>query len=477
MNATVGVSSGSAQEQSGWSPPFQISTAGRNASRGFPVVDSYGFVHLLWYEVNPEDDRATIMYSRFDGTSWTVPIDLHITIPNIPVVSISPYVDSKQNLHLVWTEGFVGMTQLYYIKAPAFQANEFESWSRPIRARIVANDVRLIVDDSDTLHLVYNKINEPVSGVYYTYSNDNGLSWSDSHWIDPDIPLHHIPNSVEFRMDDKGGLHTSWVYSDTAEGGGNWVRYSHSLDGSENWSSPTTIALIAEDDDVNTLDAAGPVMAVSGDEVHLVFAGGTFHFRNHTYSTDRGETWSTPLRIFGDLQGQAFESLTTDNVGRIHYFGQIRYPTGIYHATWEEGGWSQTELVYLIRSNSDDPIGDRIHAHHVYPAFRAGDQVVITFADPPPTDGRRLFSITGVLDGAEHQTPLPDPTLVPTSTPPQPTSLPVTPTSTPPQFETQLSESDQAGPPRGVITAGLLSPIVFLIVTVVIRTYRNRSNH
>jgi hypothetical protein len=476
LNTYVGVAEISAQEQSGWSHPFQISTAGRTASRGFPVSDAYGYVHLLWYEVNPDDDRTVIQYSRYDGTSWSVPIDLHITLPNIPIVSLSPYIDEDQNLHLLWSQGFTGMTQVYYMEVPAFYADQFENWSKPIRARLVPNDVRLIVGKDGTLHLLYTKITGPDAGVYYTDSTDNGLSWSDSEWLDPDIPPFNIPNSLEFKMDGSGGLHGSWFYADTAEGGGNWVRYSHSLDGSRDWSAPITIAQIPEDDDINTLDAAGPVMAVSGDTIHLIYTGGTFHFRNHTYSTDQGNTWTDPLRIFGDLQGQAFESLITDDIGRIHYFGQIRYPTGIYHAVWENGGWSPTELLYLIKSDSGDLIGDRIHAHHVYPAIRDGDQVVITFADPPPTDGRRLFSMTGVLAGADHQTPIPPPTPVATPTVVAPTAPAAGITSTAPPFDREISASEQAGPPRGIITAGLLSPIVLLVLAIIIRMLQVRSS-
>jgi hypothetical protein len=476
LAASIGVMSGHAQEQTGWSPPFQISTAGRTSSRGYPVSDAYGYVHLLWDEVTVGDAGSVIQYARFNGTSWSVPLDIHLTAPTIPIVSISPYIDSKQNLHLVWTQGFSGFTRLFYTKVPSYDATDFANWSEPVRGRVIANDVRLIVDDEGTLHLLYNTITGPEIGVFYTSSKDEGITWSDPVWLDPDIPTNNIPNSIQFGMDDSGGFHAVWYYSSTEDSSGNWVRYSHSLDGGSHWSQPITIARIPDDDDVNTLSAAGPVMAVEGDSVHIVYAGGEFHYRNHTYSTDRGNTWTTPVRIFGNLQGQAFESLIVDDIGRIHYFGQVRYPVGIYHSVWENGDWSPTELVYLISANSDDPIGDRIHAHHVYPAIRAGNQVVLTFADPPPTEGRRLFSMVGMLEGAPALTPLPEPTPAAIITESPIIESQITATATTQALVPQNVNSDQVGPPRGIIIAGLISPLILLAATFIIRMYFLRTN-
>src|SRR5207247_1489570 len=108
-------------------------------------------------------------------------------------------------------------------------------------------------------------------------------------------------------------------------------------------------------------------------------------YRNYRYSTDAGLTWSVSERIFGELNGQAFDGLAVDGAGRVHFFGQIRYPQGIYHAIWDHGTWSVPDLVYLILQgdSSTEVMGDRIHAHDTVPVVRAGNQLVLTFADGP----------------------------------------------------------------------------------------------
>ena len=83
-------------------------------------------------------------------------------------------------------------------------------------------------------------------------------------------------------------------------------------------------------------------MIVQGKNVHVIWAAGSLPYRNHRFSTDRGLTWSAPVQIFGELHGQAFDDLTVDRAGRVHFFAQIRYPMGIYHAYWDQSGWSKS---------------------------------------------------------------------------------------------------------------------------------------
>jgi hypothetical protein len=142
----------------------------------------------------------------------------------------------------------------------------------------------------------------------------------------------------------------------------------------------------------HNLTAASPVMIVQGQTVHVIWAAGSQAYRHHRFSTDAGQTWSAPRQIFGELQGQAFDGLAVDGAGRVHFFGQIRYPLGIYHAYWDQTQWTPPSWIYLIAQEGEE-IGDRIHAHHTHPVVRAGNQLVLTFADPPADPNRRLFEM------------------------------------------------------------------------------------
>ncbi len=180
----------------------------------------------------------------------------------------------------------------------------------------------------------------------------------------------------------------------------------------------------------HNLSVASPKMIVQGQAVHVIWAAGELPYRFHRYSTDAGQTWSLARRIFGELHGQAFDSLTVDGAGRVHFLGQIRYPIGIYHAYLDQDQWSHPSLIYLIaQEGSEEGIGDDVHAHLLQAAVRAGNQLVLTFGDPPADPTRRLFVMYRTLDDIAPleiiPTPAPTATLIPlptpTSEPPEPT--------------------------------------------------------
>ncbi len=120
---------------------------------------------------------------------------------------------------------------------------------------------------------------------------------------------------------------------------------------------------------------------------------------------DNGETWGAVSTILPGLGGQAIgDGLAVDGMGRLHFVGQLRWPQGIYHATWSDGVWSEPELVYLIRESSTDDFGDRIHAHNVRLEIMRGNRLVMAFT-PPPGGGVQpvLYVMTRTLDDLPEQ--------------------------------------------------------------------------
>ncbi|HEY3477178.1 MAG TPA: hypothetical protein VGK56_21360, partial [Anaerolineales bacterium] len=376
----------------GWSRPYRLSSEEGKASEGYLVADQYGYVHCFWTETLFEDGRWIIKYSRFDGTTWTKPNDIYVA--GLGIRNVSPFVDQQGILHIAWAEGLVGPA--YYTYAPANNAFSAQSWAKPIEIRVPARVVYLRVDSKDVLHILYIDQTEE-AGVYYIRSEDTGKSWSEPVWLDPDILPDHIPDSLNFELDENDGLHAAWFYGTREQGARpDWVRYAHSLDGGQTWSAPFLIDQHNEETD-HRLTSASPVMMVQGHTVHIIWAAGSLPYRYHRISTDAGRTWSAPVQIFGELHGQAFDGLALDRSGRLHFLGQIRYPMGIYHAYWDQTRWSKPSLVYLI-SEDGASLGDRVHAHHTLPVIRAGNQLVLTFADGPADPSRRLFVMHRTLD-------------------------------------------------------------------------------
>ena len=121
------------------------------------------------------------------------------------------------------------------------------------------------------------------------------------------LPPGRTPDSLNFELDENDGLHAVWFYGALdRELRADWVRYIHSLDGGETWSSPFMIDQYVEESQHN-LTSASPVMTVQGTNVYVVWAAGPLPYRNYRFSADAGLTWSESVRIFGELHGQAFD--------------------------------------------------------------------------------------------------------------------------------------------------------------------------
>ena len=395
----------------GWSEPYRLSSEAGKASEGYLAADPYGYVHCFWTEILFEDQRSIIQYARFDGETWSTPNDIYVT--GVEIKDVSPVVDQHGTLHVAWAEGLNGPA--YYTHAPANNALSAQNWAQPLRIDIPARTLHLRVDSRGVFHVLYiNREEEP--GVYYVRSEDQGKTWSEPTWLDPDILPNHIPDSLNFELDETDGLHAVWFYGALDETSKpDWVRYTHSLDGGDTWSLPFMIDQYVEEGDHN-LTTASPVMIVQGQTVHVIWAAGSLPYRLHRFSTDAGQTWSLPRRIFGDLHGQAFDGLAVDGAGRVHFFGQIRYPLGIVHAYWDQNQWTPPERIYLIAQlEFVEGVTDRVHAHFTDPAVRAGDQLILTFTDPPADPDRRLFAMHRLMDDKSSLAVVP--TLAPTATP------------------------------------------------------------
>lgn len=462
---------------SGWSNPYRLSSEDGAASEGYLVADQYGYVHTFWTETLFEGGRTVVNYARFDGTTWTKPIDIYIASRGIR--NVSPFVDQQGNLYIAWAEGFIGPA--YYTYAPANNALSAQNWSKPLQINIPARIVYLRVDSNGVIHILYIDQTED-AGVYYVRSEDRGITWSEPLWLDPDILPGHIPESLNFELDENDGLHAVWFYgARELRARPDWVRYAHSLDGGLAWSAPFTIDRYIEGSD-HHLTNASPIMIVRGQTVHVIWAAGSLPYRNYRFSTDAGFTWSVPVQFLGELHGQAGDGLAIDGAGRVHFFGQIRYPLAIYHAYWDLSRWSLPELVYLVAvEGSEEGFGDRVHAHNTYPVVRAGNQLVLTFADGPADPNRRLFVMYRTLDDIPplENMPTPDPTAtpVPMSSPTrgQPTPTPMR-TPTAPSVESEeVQLLEQAPAPDYAIRMALIPTLLVLGVTMIIQLLYRRK--
>jgi hypothetical protein len=459
-----------------WSEPYRLSSEAGIASEGYLVADRFGYVHCFWTEKLFANQNTMIKYARFDGTTWTKPNDIYVTGRGIR--NVSPFVDEQGTLHLAWAEGLIGPA--YYTHAPANDALSAQDWARPLQINVPASSVYLRVDSRGVFHILYIDRTEE-SGVYYIRSEDRGTIWSEPVWLDPDILPAHIPDGLNFELDENDGLHAVWFYGAGELGARpDWIRYTHSLDGGHTWSAPFLIDQFNEGSDHN-LTTPGPIMAVQGQTVHVIWAAGSLPYRNHRYSTDAGLTWSAPAQIFGELQGQAFDGLAVDRSGRVHFFGQIRYPMGIYHAFWDQTRWSNPSLVYSVAEvGSAEAIGENVQAHFTLPVIRAGNQLVLTFTDPPADPNRRLFVMYRTLGDIPplENMPTPGPAAMPgpesSLTPGQPAAVRKWTPTAPPLGSAEVQPLRRAPAADLSIRVALIPTLVVLAGALIFQLYRRK---
>jgi len=455
-----------------WSSPYRLSTGQGKASEGYLKSDQYGYVHIFWSELL-SDLSTLILYSRFDGENWTTPTDIQLTGPFHQVGNMSPFVDQKGVLHLIWTD--VLIERIFYSQAPANNATSAQNWSQPLAIDFPAKEAELLVDSKGVLHILYLKYGKD-AGMYYIRSADQGISWSKPAWLDPEILPNHNPLRPKFVLDAQDGLHAVWSYIGENVSVGDWVRYFHSFDGGDTWSSFTIDKNEAGSEHLDAF--ADPILAVNGNEVHVIWGAGEQIYRHHRMSKDRGRTWGGPAQIFGSLNGHAGDGIAVDGSGRLHYFAQIRFPQAIYHAIWDRDHWITPTIIYLIRNTPFESIGDRVQAHVTHPAIRAGNQLVLTFADPPPDPERRLFVMYRYLDGIPQIPLTPTPTASPTL---QPSPTPNPPTITPAANNlSQVTERDpgpaKAPSPGEALWLGVVTSLIF-IIGIVSYNWLSRRRH
>lgn len=396
-----------------WTQPLQISNSGMYSEDGYLVSDAYGNLHLVWIERFIDGEYPVIQYARLDEYGWSKPIDIYAPSQGSYIFSLRLAIDTHNELHLTWTEtGIPYQRPVFYSHAPAHDAGSFGNWASPQRIDIPADQICLQVGRGGEVLLLYTKHYEPYPGVYYTKILEQGTRWETPERLDPGIPLAHSPADLECASDGLGNYYALWTYAPMIDVGAvNWVlfaSYSHQ----HGWSSPITID--KDLDQSGRLGHAGPRIAVWNQEIHVVWASDIQ--RLHQYSIDGGQSWSNPISLLLGLEGQAQDSILVDNTGNIHYLAQLRFPRAIYHIRWLGDHWDTPQMVYFISSAPGDPIGDRIHAHHIHAAFRMGNQLFMTFTDPPSELARRLFVVHRNFSDIPTIPALPTPTTEPMPT-------------------------------------------------------------
>ncbi len=310
---------GQTQTGFGWSQPLMLYDGMVWSAGSTLVADRYGAAHLVW----TLSDGQTYYYSRWDGTGWTVPIDI-LAAPDDVELGLPVLVATTDGrLHLFWGQDYVMHSWAWSKDA----ANSARTWSNPetvvIPNGLAQGRIDAKEDHFGALHLVYAI--RP-GGVYYVRSEDAGLHWSEPAAVSRSTS-NTIASAPRLDVGLDGRIHVVWDEwpSDGDPARLSEVHYAYSTDGGEDWSNPQQLGGLA--------DRGGNVLATEDGTVYLAWQAGTGSSHVGRFvqrSTDGGNTWEAPVN-FSQIMGQSgYPCMALDSQGTLH----IVTGDGEY-ASWE----------------------------------------------------------------------------------------------------------------------------------------------
>jgi hypothetical protein len=387
-----------------WNRPVNISNTLTGSAHPAIVTDAYGYVHVIWSENTaggefvPELATAgnTLFYARFDGSSWTLPLDLFYMAGD-PVADYPRLtIDKEQWLHLVWT----GLENIYYSQAPAGEAYAALAWRPPVvlsensaRSRFESS---VAVDDMGIIHVAYAG-REAEKGVFYRRSLDGGHSWEMSLLLSRPSKPHEAAYSTVQVVDLSDVVHVVWETSDE-RGYGRGVYYRRSLDHGAAWEPPLTIKFTEQEETF----VGWPYLFVDGEgQLHLIYALEENVARGYRVSADNGRTWRVEERILPEMEGiNGYVFPVEDAASNLHLIVNMRpsatQETGVYYAAYSGQRWFPVTPVAL-----GEPYGPA--AHYTAGAVRLGNEIHLVWTD---LGGGEIWYTRGFIPGVTAVPPI-----------------------------------------------------------------------
>jgi hypothetical protein len=224
-----------------WDQPVLLFAGSGSIHRPIVLSDEEENVHVFWrFQSEDLDNTEMIYYTKWNGQIWSSPVDI-IASPGIR--SLSAAIDSRGMIHLTWTDT---RFLLYYSTAFNNVSTSVRQWTKPINLGQAGPYHSIFVDNRDNLHLVYPNIQ--TGSVIYQRSEDRGSTWSVPIAVSGNVGINTLPSDSFMAISDSGTIHVVWTEYQLPDG---WpptgVFYSHSENNGLTWSTALEVAGLGYD--------------------------------------------------------------------------------------------------------------------------------------------------------------------------------------------------------------------------------------
>jgi hypothetical protein len=447
-------------------PPFLIADQNR-------VIHAFNSQPL---ELDKEGSPEAVFYRRWrQDTGWSNPIDIIFNSSGDNLDLLGVYLDQNYVIHLVAQKDF---EDIYYTQAPLAEAERVTSWTDLKKVGKNPIDVRLGIpvvaslsgEGKGKLVLIYSGLLDG-NGLYYTWSQDNGESWSEPYpiYLTNDQDLMVV--APRMYLGESNTLHAVWS-SFNADGSGGPGFYAQYDFNNNQWSEPVEL----DEPGIRT-----PNVIEFNGEIFVSYYHNNSSANWWRRSSDRGKTWSDPAKFSRNHVGtNGIVSFTVDSNNDMHaFFGQRINDSnhGMWHTIWLGRSWSNLESIVRGPQVRDAIGGMGFDPRSANAVISNGNLIFVTWGtDGAAGENGAWYSYT-ILDSPELPlVPLPTPMGTSQSSSSRVTEsgvkLPI-PSPTSPNFLDLQSENSNSLPNDSSIplAIGTLSVIVIVSIPIIKRMF------
>ena len=320
-----------------WSPIKRLTWKSSWTIKPMIAIDSENNIHIVWHDELTKNEEIYYKRSSDAGVTWSERMRLTWNEGESMYPSVT--TDSTNCIHLVWSDGFAICRNIFYKRS----TDDGATWTTQKKLTwnlCGANITSITADIDNRLHVVWSDYRLEDFEIFYKYSSDSGITWSDLKRLTWNSGDSKRPSIV---VDSEKVIHVVW-YDDSP--GNPEIFYKHSCDGGVSWSGIKRLSW-------NNGYSCFPIIRTNSTDnrLHVVWSDnstGKFEVY-YKFSCDGGDTWSKQKRFTWNLIGSYGPSIAIDSVGGINlvYSGDSGGNLEIYHSNSIDNGatWSVPQRI------------------------------------------------------------------------------------------------------------------------------------